>query len=332
MAHEITDTDSVGIVGGKGWHGLGTPMPAGQSALEALESLGLDWEVVERTLWVEGDKDMAPSTMNAVDSHKALVRSDTKEPLGVVGANWCPMQNRTLAAIADSLGEGDEQVHCDTAGSLKGGKAVFIGLRGETTIMGGDETYQYLLLANRHDGMGSLRIHPTATRVVCMNTYAGSEADSHLGYAWRHTAGLKLRQDEIISVLKAWRGRMSAIKAEADTLAALDVNSERVSAIMVAVYEATTRLKIPTNPTTAVEQRRLIRATDAIAYMQKVFDTERSQGSKPSVWLAANSTTNWIQHVHGRLDGDNRTASCVLGTKAVETAQAMRIAQTVGVA
>jgi len=330
MAHEITDTDSVGIVGGKGWHGLGTPMPAGQSALEALESLGLDWEVMERTLWVEGDKDTAPSTMNAIDSHKALVRSDTRAPLGVVGANWCPMQNRTLAAIADSLGEGDEQVGCDTLGSLKGGRLVFIGLRGETTIMGGDETYQYLLLANSHDGMGALRIHPTATRVVCMNTYAGSEADSHLGYAWRHTAGLALKQDEIISVLRSWRDRMSAIKSEADALAAIDVNSERVSAIMVAVYEAMTDRKIVTVPTNALEERRLVRATDALQYMQRVFDSERAMGCRPSAWLAAQATTNWIQKERG--DCDDQEASCVFGVKAKQTAQAMSVARTVAFA
>jgi len=327
MAHGITETDSVGIIGGHGWHGLGMPMPEGQSALQALEALGLDWEVIEKPLWIEGSKTVDQGMFNQIDSHKALIRGDTKGLLGVVGAKWCPMQNRTLAAIADSLGNGDDQVVCDTAGSLHGGKAVFIGLRGETTIMGGDETYQYLLLANRHDGMGCLRIHPTATRVLCMNTYSGSEQDSHLGYAWRHTAGLALKQEEIISVLRSWRGRMSAIKAEADALAAIDVNSERVSAIMIAVYEAMTDRKIVSNPTNALEQRRLIRATDALQYMQRIFDHERSLGCRPSAWLAAQATTNWIQKE--RTTCEDQAASCVLGLKARQTAHAMSVAQMI---
>jgi len=242
------------------------------------------------------------------------------------------VQPKTLAAIADSLAGGDNSPSVDTIGSLRGGRNIFIGLRGEDTVIGGDETYQYLLLANGYGDGRPLRIHPTCTRVVCANTFGGSTADAHLGYTWRHTAGLSLRVEEVQDALRQWRDRLRIIKSEGDTLAALDVNSERVSAIMVAVYEATTGIKIPTNPTTPVEQRRLIRATDAISYMQKVFDTERSQGSKPSVWLAANSTTNWIQHVHGRLDGEDRAASCVLGAKAVDTARAMRIALTVGTA
>jgi len=292
-------------------------MQAGQTALQALEALKLDWTVDEATISYAGGD---------INTHKALVRNDNAALMGVVGVNYQILQNRTLAALADSLSEGDNEVSVDTMGSLAGGQLVFIGLRGENTVIGGDEAYQFLVLKNTHNGSGSVRLHPTMTRVVCANTYAGSDADAALGYAWKHTSGLMLRQDEIVDTLRQWRSRMTLIKREADALAGIDVTAERVSAVMVAVYESTVGYAIPLSPTNGTEQRRLMRATEALAYMQNVFDKERAAGCRPSAWLAAQATTNWVQHVYGTSEGEARAASTVWGQKAEDSARAVAVA------
>jgi phage/plasmid-like protein (TIGR03299 family) len=325
MAHEITSTDTVGIVASTGWHGLGKVIANNLSAYEALESLGLNWSVLESeslTATFSGD----PTPVDCSNERKALLRSDTRTVLGVVGKQYHPLQNLTLASLADGLAEGEGAPRVDSAGSLAGGRKVFIGLRGETTVIGGDEAFTYLVLANSHDGSGALRIHPSTTRVVCANTYAGSEADSHLGFSWRHTSGLALKRDEILNTLAQWRSRIAVAKSQADEMAAAAVNAERVRDIFVAVYEQQTGQRIDLAPRTFVEQKRTSRALAALAHMGKTFDLERQGGCKPSVWLAANAATNWIQHVSGRLDASDRTASCVVGLKAEQTARAMSCA------
>ena len=323
MAHLITKTDRVGIVGDKGWHGLGEKMPPNLSALEALEWIGLDWEIVESQSLTATLSD--GSTVDCTPVKKALVRSDTKMVTGVVGPNYKTLQNRSLASIGDSLCEEDLTVSVDTLGSLAGGEKVWISLRGKDTVIGGDAAYQFLLLSNSHNGCESLRIHPTMTRVVCNNTYTGAEQDSHLGFTWRHSAGLDLRRDEIISSLAMWRSRIAVAKSDADKLAQIEVNHERCQSVWMAVYERLHGYSIPVLPNTPMETRRKERAVVALGEMAKRFDLERQTGCKPTLWLASQAATNWIQHVSGRLEENERAASSILGSKASQTSMAMSV-------
>lgn len=321
MSHEITKTDTVGIVGSKGWHGLGKQLPSGLSAFEALEFVDLDWTVEESDLLTAR---FGSEESDCNEDAKALRRSDTKEILGVVGAGWCPMQNKTLASLADGFGtSGGDAPQVTSAGSVKGGKKVWFCLKGDTTVIGGDDAYTQLVLANSHDGSGALRIHPSMTRIVCANTYAGSNSDAHLGFSWRHTSGLLLKRDEMIGCLAQWRSRLTVAKEQADYLAAVDVDAEKVRMIFVAVYERQSGESIPLAPITPTEIRRKERAIVALAAMTAVFDEERSQGCKPSMWLAANAATHWIQHTSGRIDAEQREYSCLLGLKADQSAKAM---------
>lgn len=320
MAHEITATDKVAIVGERGWHGLGIQIPSGLSALEALTIAGLNWDVeTSDTLTATFDG----VATDCADEAKALRRSDTGEILGVVGSAYCPLPNSTLASLADGFGASDATApQVTSAGSHSGGKKVWFCLRGETTVMGGDDCYTQLILANSHDGSGSLRIHPSATRIVCANTYAGSAADAHLGFAWRHTSGLTLKRDEIIGCVARWRERIAKAKDQADYLAAVEVDHAKVEAIFLAVYERQAG-SVPLIPVTPTETRRKERAITALAEMTRIFDLERAAGCKPSAWLAANAATNWIQHTSGRIDAEQREFSRVLGLKAEQTSKAM---------
>ena len=319
MAHQITKTDRVAIVGGRGWHGLGNEIPPGLTAFEALHIAGLAWEVEESESLLAN---FGGGESTQADDAKALRRSDTKEILGVVGTNYCPLPNSTLASLADGLGAGEGSPHITSAGSVQGGRKVWFCLKGDTTVMGGDEMHTQLVVANSHDGTGALRIHPSTIRIVCANTYAGSTADAHLGFSWRHTSGLLLKRDEIVSCLALWRNRLDLAKQGADHLASVDVNADLVREIFVAVYQRQCGYSIPLHPATPTENRRKERAIVALDSMSRVFDVERSAGCKPSAWLAANAATHWIQHTSGRLEDADRDYSNVLGLKAEQTAKA----------
>ena len=323
MAHLITSTDRVGIVGSKGWHNLGERIPAGQSAYDAIRSIGLTWEIVESESLVATMAD--GSVVDCSEEKKALVRSDTRMITAVVGKGYHPLQNTTLASLADGLTDGDKSVAVDSLGSIEGGKKVWISLKGDSTTIGGDEAYQYCLIANSHDGSGSLRIHPSMTRVVCANTYTGSMSDSHLGFSWKHSSGLQLKREEIIATLANWRSRLAVAKSDADRLAEIEVTHDRCQTIWMEVYERMHGYSIPSVPTTPVESRRKERAVVALTEMAKIFDLERQGGCKPTLWLASQAVTNWIQHTSGRLEGQERQMSNQLGLKSAQTALAMSI-------
>lgn len=323
MAHLITSSDRVGIVGSTGWHNLGEEIPAGMSAFDAIRHIGLNWEIVESSTLIATMPD--GRVVDCSTEKKALVRSDTGMVTGVVGKGYHALQQTTLASLADGLASGENAPSVDSLGSIEGGKKVWISLRGESTTIGGDEAYQYCLIANSHDGSGSLRIHPSMTRVVCANTYAGSESDSHLGFSWKHSSGLQLKREEIIATLANWRSRLAEAKSDADRLAEIEVTHDRCQTLWLEVYERLHGYSVPVLPTTPVETRRKERAVVALAEMAKVFDLERQGGCKPTLWLASQSATNWIQHTSGRLESQDRVMSQRFGLKAQQTALAMSI-------
>ncbi len=324
MSHLITASDTVGIVGGKGWHGLGTQIET-TDCLTALTRLRLNWDVIESPIVAK----LPNGTEVNCSEKKALLRSDNSEVVGVVGKNFRPLQNVSLASLADSLSCCNETpVQVDTIGSLDGGKRFFIGLTGDSTVIGGDEMYQHLILANAHDGSSSVRIHPTATRVVCNNTYTGSQRDSHLGFTWRHSSNFCIDRIEVANILADWRSRLNTAKDFGDQLAAIEATHKRCQELWMAVYEDVVGHKIPTNPQSDNEERRKNRAVNAMQSMAKIFDAERGLGCKPSMWLASQAATNWIQNVNGRTkvnDGE-RSISKMLGFKAHQTSAAMSIA------
>ena len=126
---------------------------------------------------------------------QAVVREDTNEVLGMVGRRWKPCQNHEAFAFLDSL-VGDQELLYETAGALVRGERVWMMARmpKEMRIEGTDDvTRPYLLLANWHDGFGSLRCFFTGVRVVCQNTLnmASTQKAMASGICIRHTGDLE---------------------------------------------------------------------------------------------------------------------------------------------
>lgn len=99
----------------KPWHGLGTRVITAPSSREALQLAGLDWKVNQKPIYTETEE---------IPGYKANVRSTDQKVLGVVTDRYRIIQNEDAFAFTDALlGEG---VRYETAGSLAGGKKVWI--------------------------------------------------------------------------------------------------------------------------------------------------------------------------------------------------------------
>jgi phage/plasmid-like protein (TIGR03299 family) len=105
------------------------------------------------------------------ESHKAIVRTDTQDVLGVVGNNYEPLQNKDAFRFFDALVK-DKTALYETAGALKGGRQIWLlaKIQGQIDILKNDPINKYFLLTNSHDGLRAVAGRITPIRVVCDNT------------------------------------------------------------------------------------------------------------------------------------------------------------------
>ncbi len=169
MPHELATTighTAMMFAGEIPWHGLGTRLEEPATAREAIEAAGLDYLAELNNLQTtEGIP---------IPQRKAVVRSDSREILGVVGTSYVPVQNHQAFGFLDAV-VSDGELRYHTAGALGKGERVWMlaKLPDEIRVKNSDDiTEKYLLLSNSHDGSSSLRVYFTPIRVVCSNTLA----------------------------------------------------------------------------------------------------------------------------------------------------------------
>jgi phage/plasmid-like protein (TIGR03299 family) len=316
MAHELTKNDGLALATKGAWHGMGTVVSGTMNPFSALRIAGLEWEVeqsdaITGVFHAGGESEFRVST----DSAKVLVRSDDQSVLGVVGPDFQPFQNAQLAELAYGLrSAADGTVEVETAGSIRGGRRVWMLLRGKSVEFGakGDETVPYLFIANGHDGSLALKAIPTGIRVVCSNTFHLALGARRNAMSFRHTLNLNTRVEELAQCIKNWENTIEKGATVARTMAATPVTTAKVQALWVDVIQ---RLdgEIPSNPKNGWEERRRERAVAGLAHAARVFDTEKADFGA-NLWVAANAITNWIQH--SRAEESIRTKDSAVRTYA----------------
>lgn len=314
MAHQIQRNDQVVMAGQGAWHGLGIVLPEQFTPADALRIGGLDWTVEESVaLTATFAENNGDATRSIVETHKTLRRSDDKTILGTVGAGYTPVQNSTLAEIANAFNATGE-VRCETAGSLFGGKRVWFLLNAGTVEVGkrGDRVARYVMLSNSHDGTASLGGDAVNKRVVCNNTYLGALREGGSFFRYRHTSNIGLRVEDAKQALAAYWSQTREDEQAMQAMAAKSLTRQQIQTLWTEVLVAMDG-PIAANPKTESEQRRREKAIGELAYMSKVFDAEASQFG-PSVWVAANAVTNYIEHDRGRLKGDGRVSANLFGS------------------
>ena len=167
------------------WHGLGRIIMDAPASREALELAGLDWQVESRNIY-SGTGAMIPG-------YRANVRSTDDAVLGVVSDRYRIVQNEEAFQFTDDLlGEG---VTYETAGSLQGGKKVWILAKlPEKYIIAGDEVTPYLVFFNSHDGSSGVKVAMTPVRVVCQNTLNLALGTAKRIWTARHTENVLLHE------------------------------------------------------------------------------------------------------------------------------------------
>lgn len=170
----------------KPWHGLGTVVEEAPASADALRLAGLDWNVIQKDIFTNHGK---------VDGYKANVRDTDNQVLGVVTDRYKVIQNVDAFAFTDELlGEG---VRYETAGSLQGGKKVWLLARlPREYIISGERITPYLVFSNTHDGSGAVRVAITPVRVVCNNTLNLALDTASRSFSMIHAGDIKGKINE----------------------------------------------------------------------------------------------------------------------------------------
>lgn len=191
------------------WHGLGTRVNEAPDSREALTAAGLDWNVLQEPIYTEVEE--------LVDGYKANVRDSDRQVLGVVTDRYKIVQNRDAFSFTDQLlGEG---VRYETAGSLQGGKKVWLLAHlPHEYIISGERISPYLVFFNSHDGSGSIKAALTPIRVVCQNTLNLALSTAKRSWSMIHTGDIKGKMQEAHDTLFMADKYMDMLGKEFETL------------------------------------------------------------------------------------------------------------------
>jgi phage/plasmid-like protein (TIGR03299 family) len=249
MAHEIeTHGNRAAAVFARkdAWHKLGTTLTDVFTAEDAMRVGHLGGWNVRKTPLSTTEITADGVTTLEVPGHFATVRTNpftgATEPLGVVGETYRPIQNEEHCEVLNQLVD-DSGAIFDTAGSLRGGRQVFVSLKlPETMMVGGSDRVDVNIVAlNSHDGTSAFRLLVTPVRVVCANTQAAALANHSASISIRHTASAKARVAAARDALGLTFRYVEAFQAEAEQLIAQTMTDAAFRAMTAELFPAPAR-------------------------------------------------------------------------------------------
>lgn len=164
------------------WHGLGTKVLEAPDSRNALILAGLDRNVVQEPIYTGAGK--------PVEGYRANMRDTDRKVLGVVTERYKVVQNHEAFAFTDSLLR--EGVRYETAGSLQGGKRIWLlAHMPHEYMISGERFSPYLLFSSTHDGSGAVKVALTPIRVVCQNTLNLALSTAKRSWSMMHTGNIQ---------------------------------------------------------------------------------------------------------------------------------------------
>lgn len=305
MSHEI-DTNADGTSNAvynlrPGWHGLGQVHndPAVRLDLGLALKMGnlADWNVRKVPFWAEdtnGDIITADQYALTVRNHPTDPNAPA-QPLGVVSMkDYRVIQNEDAFAFGQNLLDAGLEV--ETAGSLRGGRQVFMLYRIPKTInVGGDEVYPFLLVTTSHDKSLALQVTLTGIRVECANMMSMALNQPTPRYTCRHMGeGLEGKiADARLALGVAYQG-MDAFQQQMTRWLDRDVTAKEFDKIILANFPK------PNDDVHPLAVANWENTTTAVRALYEVAPTNAR--IKGTAWGAAQALLEWHDWTKGTDD------------------------------
>lgn len=300
------------------WHGLGNPLVDFPTWDEAIVAAGLDWQVrLDPIATVPSDTFVNLASSQAIPTHRAVIRCDTQDVLGVVTARYSPIQNKDSFLFFDPFIK-DGIGAFETAGALGKGERIWMLARiDKLAISLPDSEYAaYLLWSAAHDGSGAALGKVVHTRVVCQNTLGIALNERGFRVSVAHRGDVKANLETASRVFALAMSTTARFQKYATHLSAVPFESR--------VFDFTKRLlPTPVKPldTDAETIKRFEAASDRIDTEREnvVYLFANGRGNQDAAvagtaWAALNAATEYADHYKassGRVS--NRMSYSLLG-------------------
>jgi len=212
------------------WHGLGTPVSSAPVSSEAIKLAGLDWKVLQEPVYTKDGIKVPNAIVN--------VRETDRSILGVVTSRYKVLQNEDAFSVTDYIVKNSFNTKAvyDTAGSLKGGRRIWLSVKLESRKILGDDVIPYLMFTNSHDGKGSVKVAITPIRVVCNNTLIASLNGAKRVWSIKHMGDVKGKMEEADSILFDAINYIRELSTFASNLYDIKLSDDKVSFLLEKLY------------------------------------------------------------------------------------------------
>lgn len=260
------------------WHGLGTKVMGAPGSREALTLAGLDWRVIQEPIYTGAGE--------TVEGYKANIRDTDRKTLGVVTDRYKVVQNYEAFAFTDSLLK--EGVRYETAGSLQGGKRIWLlAHMPHEYMISGERFSPYLLFSSTHDGSGAVKVALTPIRVVCQNTLNLALSTAKRSWSMMHTGNIKGKIQEARETLLMADDYMDKLGQEFEALRKKKLTDEEVMGYI--------DILLPTEEGSTPQQiKNMKRLQEDMAY--RYFDAPDLQDVGKNAYRFINAVSDFATH------------------------------------
>jgi len=295
MAHNLEMIDgkaSLVLAREHAWHSLGTVLPDSFTAEQAMEHglLG-GWDVRKAPAFGTDPKTGAvipmPGRFGIMRDHPVTKKAEWLG--GDVGSVYTVIQNEEHAEFLNTIVD-ESGAHFETAGSIAGGRQVFLTMKlpGSMRIGGVDQVDMYLAALNSHDGSTPFTVITTPVRVVCQNTLNLALKSAKGKASFRHTRGAAafIRQ-EAREALDLSFTYLDAFQAEMEALVEKTMTQTQFEKIIAKEFGA------PAGASTSAQTR----ATNKVDKIAELFsDAETQEGIRGTAYAGLQALTEWYDH------------------------------------
>ena len=279
------NVESMFSVREKPWHYAQNPevtklIQEAPTSEEALIAAGLDWNVISTPVYQENGL--------LIPGYKANVRDKDNSVLGIVSSRYRIIQNTEAFSFTDALiGETEfGEVRYETAGSLCGGKKVWLLAKMPARNILGDDVEPHICFANSFDGSGAVQVCATPVRVCCANTMALALNTAKRKWSTKHVGDMQSKLEEARLCLQLADKYMTNLDIEADRLANAKLYKEQISEILDEMFP--------------VDDKATERKKNNILQFKNQFWTAYSmpdiQQFEDSAWKAVNAMSDIVTH------------------------------------
>jgi phage/plasmid-like protein (TIGR03299 family) len=292
------------------WHRLGTLTTGCLTAAEVMDVAYLGgWDVRKERLTTLESGAPVPNRYATTRIHPKTGR---REVLATVGTVYQVVQNEQACDLLNMITD-ETGAHFETAGSLRGGREVFVTMKLPDTlrIAGRDDLDLYLVMCTTHDASRLGRVLVTPIRVVCANTQRAAFANNTGEYTFRHSGDILGKLTDVRDALGLVPVYLDQFQAAAEKMIEEQLEWDQLRQIAEQVWPLTHE----DGETAFLKQ--MARERD----LKNLFEQSPTQEAiRGTAWAGYQAVTEWLDH-HQPAKSDHHRANKILTDTAVTHAK-----------